>query len=425
MSDSYKKLLRSYYPIARPPASHILCRGGIATEKELISISVAMRHNIAMQQISSDDMEKKVLVLQGGGALGSYQAGAYEALMKAGQEPKWIAGISIGSINAAIIAGNTPENRVPKLRAFWEKVSSGLQGYSFFPGAQARTVFNEASSMISTIFGVPGFYTPRLVSPLLSWPGSGGALSFYDTAPLRETLVQLVDFDLLNNGDIRLSIGAVNVRSGNFKYFDTATEKLGVDHIMASGALPPGFPPVLIKGEYYWDGGLVSNTPLNHVIDNANRQDNLCIFQVDLFSSRGQLPTTLMEAAEREKEIRFSSRTRMSTASAEAEVRLRNAAQNLLKKLPHELLDDPDAKILMENARSSSITVMHLINRPKDTDTQSKDYEFSRLTMEEHWQAGRNDVIKSIESQAWKHRKIPANGMVTFDHGRKTKNEFI
>jgi NTE family protein len=383
-----------------------------------------MRHNIAMQQSSGAVMEKNVLVLQGGGALGAYQAGAYEALMKAGQVPEWIAGISIGSINASIIAGNAPEHRIPKLRAFWEKISSGLQGSSLFPGSEARTVFNEASSLLSTFFGVPGFYTPRLVSPMLSWPGSEGALSFYDTTPLRDTLLELVDFDLLNSGQTRLSVGAVNVRSGNFRYFDTLTEKLGVDHIMASGALPPGFPPIMIEGEYYWDGGLVSNTPLSHVIDNADRKDSLCIFQVDLFSSRGQLPKTILESAEREKEIRFSSRTRMSTAAAESEAHLRTAAINLLKKLPKEFRDDPDAKILMENARSSSITVMHVIKRQLETDTQSKDYEFSRLTMEEHWEAGRTDVIKSLESPAWKHRKIPANGMITFDHGRKSKNEF-
>jgi NTE family protein len=383
-----------------------------------------MRHNIAMQQSSGAVMEKNVLVLQGGGALGAYQAGAYEALMKAGQVPEWIAGISIGSINASIIAGNAPEHRIPKLRAFWEKISSGLQGSSLFPGSEARTVFNEASSLLSTFFGVPGFYTPRLVSPLLSWPGSAGALSFYDTTPLRDTLLELVDFDLLNSGQTRLSVGAVNVRSGNFRYFDTLTEKLGVDHIMASGALPPGFPPIMIESEYYWDGGLVSNTPLSHVIDNADRKDSLCIFQVDLFSSRGQLPKTILESAEREKEIRFSSRTRMSTAAAESEAHLRTAAINLLKKLPKEFRDDPDAKILMENARSSSITVMHVIKRQLETDTQSKDYEFSRLTMEEHWEAGHTDVIKSLESPAWKHRKIPANGMITFDHGRKRKNEF-
>ena len=374
-----------------------------------------------MQQNSS---EKRVLVLQGGGALGAYQAGAYEGLARAQQMPEWIAGISIGAINAAIIAGNAPPDRVLKLRAFWEKLSSGLQGMSFLPGQQGRTVFNEISSLMATMVGIPGFYSPRLVSPLFSWPGTPSALSFYDTAPLRDTLLDLVDFDMINTGPMRLSVGAVNVKTGNFRYFDSKREKITVDHILASGALPPGFPPVLIDGEYYWDGGLVSNTPLYHVIDGADLEDDLCIYQVDLFSSRGVLPRTILEAAEREKEIRFSSRTRMTTAAAESEQRLRTAAQNLYKKLPENLRDDPDAKLLMENSRTSSITVMHIINRPTDTDTQSKDYEFSRLSMQEHWAAGQNDVEKSLTSKAWVERQIPANGMVTFDHGRIPKNEF-
>ena len=369
-------------------------------------------------------MEKRVLVFQGGGALGAYQAGAYDALAQSGEMPEWIAGISIGAINAAIIAGNKPELRVARLRAFWDKLSSGLQGASLIPGTQGRSAFNEMSSWMATMFGIPGFFNPRLISPLFSWPGTDGALSFYDTSPLRDTLNELVDFDLLNSGKTRLSVGAVNVKTGNFRYFDTTKDRITADHILASGALPPGFPAVLIEGEYYWDGGLVSNTPLYHVIDSASVDDNLCIYQVDLFSARGSLPKTIMEAAEREKEIRFSSRTRMVTAAAEAEHRLRMAAQNLLKKLPENLRNDPDAKLLMENSRVSAITVMHIINRPTETDTQSKDYEFSRLSMEEHWAAGHEDVMNSLHSKAWKARTIPASGMVTFDHGRKPKNEF-
>ncbi|MDE2446446.1 MAG: DUF3734 domain-containing protein, partial [Alphaproteobacteria bacterium] len=335
-----------------------------------------------MQQTSS--IETQVLVLQGGGALGSFQAGAFDALAKHGSTPGWIAGISIGAINAAIIAGNTPENRVPRLHQFWDRVSSGLQGVSFLPGEQGRSLFNELSSWTATMFGIPGFFAPRLISPFFAWPGSESATSFYDTTPLRDTLLELVNFDLINKGDIRLSVGAVNVRTGNFRYFDTTKDKITVDHIMASGALPPGFPPVLIEGEYYWDGGLVTNTPLYHVIDSADRQQNLCIFQIDLFSSRGMLPRTIMEAAEREKEIRYSSRTRMNTTAAAAEMNLRNAARNLLKKLPASMANDPDVIAIMESAKSGGVTVMHLIKRPTADDTQSKDYEFSRLSMSEH-----------------------------------------
>ena len=367
--------------------------------------------------------EKNILVLQGGGALGAYQAGAYEALKSLGKEPSWIAGISIGAINAAIIAGNRPEDRVARLRKFWDKLSSGLQGSSLIPGDNGRSIFNELSSWTAALFGIPGFYAPRMVSPLLAWPGSSGATSFYDTAPLRETLLELVDFDLINNGDVRLSVGAVNVRTGNFRYFDSTTDKITVDHIMASGALPPSFPAVKIDGEYYWDGGVVSNTPLFYVIDAAENSDHLCIFQVDLFSAQGQIPNTILESAEREKEIRYSSRTRMNTTAAMLEQKLRKSSMNLLKKLPPEMLDDPDVKLLTQNARQTGITVMHLIKRAHGFDTQSKDYEFSRLSMNEHWREGLEEVKKSFATTAWKERIIPDMGMITFDHGKVRQDE--
>ena len=364
--------------------------------------------------------ETRILVLQGGGALGAYQAGAYEALASAGEEPEWVAGISIGAINAAIIAGNRPEDRVKQLRRFWEKVSSGLQGSSFLPGHHGRTLFNETSSWLATLFGVPGFFTPRFPPPMFALPATEAALSFYDTAPLRATLTELIDFDRLNTDGIRVSVGAVNVESGNFRFFDTLKDKLNVDHITASGALPPGFPPVVIDGQSYWDGGLVSNTPLQYVIDEARGEKSLCIFQVDLFPARGVVPKTILEAAEREKEIRFSSRTRFNTTAAQELQRLNKAAQRLVAKLPESLRDDPDAKILTANACQAAVTVMHLINRPNEIDSQSKDYEFSRLSVEEHWEAGRKDVEQSLAHPDWRNRKIPQHGMKTFD---LTKNK--
>jgi NTE family protein len=367
--------------------------------------------------------EKQILVLQGGGALGAYQAGAYEALAIAGLEPDWIAGISIGAINAAIIAGNTPENRVTNLRAFWERVSSGLQGASFLPGTQGRSLFNETSSWLTTLFGIPGFFSPRFPPPAFASPGTDAALSFYDTTPLRQTLGELIDFRVLNGSGKRVSVGAVNVKSGNFKFFDTVKEALNADHIMASGALPPGFPPVLIDGQSYWDGGIVSNTPLQYVIDEASGDNDLCIFQVDLFSAQGLVPKTILEATEREKEIRFSSRTRLNTTAAMETQRLRKAARNLFAKLPEELRTDPDAGILMENGNEAAITVMHLINRPTTPNSQSKDYEFSRLSVEEHWQAGRRDVEHSLSHSAWRNRERPRHGMKTFDLTRKLANE--
>src|ERR1700744_674804 len=260
---------------------------------------------------------RRVLVLQGGGALGSYQAGAFQALCRNGFDPEWVAGISIGAINAAIIAGNEGNKRVDHLKEFWEMVSAPVPWNPVLKTERSRTVFNEASAAIIATFGVPGFFTPRIPPPAI-WPiNSATSLSYYDTSPLKKTLERLVDFDRINDLKCRLSVGAVGITSGNFRYFDNVEVKrqgklIGAEHIMASGALPPGFPAILIDGEYYWDGGIASNTPLDFVLD-AETDRDLLIFQVDLFSARGLLPETLLEAAEREKDIGYPSRTRMNT----------------------------------------------------------------------------------------------------------------
>ena len=256
--------------------------------------------------------ERQVLVLQGGGALGAYQAGVFEALHHGGHNPTWLAGISIGAINAALIAGNPPERRVERLREFWELASSTVATPALFVSEAMRPWFSELSANWIAAMGVPGFFSPRFLPPILQPPGTPAAISFYDTAPLRSTLERLVDFDRINSDHIRLSVGAVNVTTGNFVYFDSARQRIGPEHVMASGALPPGFPPVEIEGELYWDGGLVSNTPMQYVLDEEPHED-LLVFQVDLFSARGEAPRTLIEAAEREKDIRFSSRTRLNT----------------------------------------------------------------------------------------------------------------
>ena len=263
------------------------------------------------------------LVLQGGGALGAYQCGVYQALSEADLVPDWLAGISIGAINAAIIAGNAPENRVQRLRAFWELITATpgvppmmpwleqIQSWALH-GDAARQVFGQASATTAMISGAPGFFAPRLPPPWLQPSGTLEATSYYDTAPLKSTLERLIDFDRINAGATRFSVGAVNVQSGNFAYFDTTTHRIRVEHIMASGALPPGFPAIEIDGEFYWDGGLVSNTPLAWVVDADSRQDTLT-FQVDLWSARGDVPKTLADVSTRQKEIVYSSRTREQT----------------------------------------------------------------------------------------------------------------
>src|SRR5258705_6893374 len=291
-----------------------------------------------------------VLVLQGGGALGSYQAGAYQALCHFDFEPEWIAGISIGAINAAIIAGNPREKRVGRLKEFWEMVSAPVPWNPVTKSDRGRSLFNETSAALIATFGVPGFFTPRL-PPAPLWPsGSAQSLSYYDTAPLKKTLEHLVDFDRINDLKMRFSVGAVGVTSGNFKYFDNFEfkklgKKIGPEHIMASGALPPGFPSIVIEGEHYWDGGISSNTPLDFVLDEGIDRD-LLIFQVDLFSARGDLPMSLLEAAEREKDIRFSSRTRMNTDKNKQIHNARRAVRDLISKLPEYLENDPSVEYL-------------------------------------------------------------------------------
>lgn len=368
-----------------------------------------------------EEKERIVLVLQGGGALGAYQAGAFEALSEAGLSPDWVAGISIGAINAAIIAGNPPEHRVERLRAFWDGVSSGLQGNPWLPGEFGRTFFNELTAATGASLGVPGFFEPRYPSPLLEPPGAPDALSFYDTAPLRVTLSALVDFGRIKSGPIRLSIGAVNVRTGNFIYFDSKERELTPEHVMASGALPPGFPPVIIDSEAYWDGGLVSNTPLQFVLDDGGPRDDMLVFQVDLFSARGPMPRTISDVMQREKDIRFSSRTRLNTDVFREIQTLRRAAKRLTAKLPRDLAADPDARVLAGCGCDAAITIVHLIHRQSAYETESKDYEFSRLSVEEHWAAGRNDVHRTLRHEAWKTRSKPSRGVTVLDLTRDTE----
>ena len=362
---------------------------------------------------------QRVLVLQGGGALGSYQAGAYQALCRAGFEPEWVAGISIGAVNAAIIAGNPPEKTIERLKEFWEMVSSPVPWNPVVKTDRGRSVFNETSAAIIATFGVPGFFSPR-VPPAPLWPpGSPQAQSYYDTTPLKRTLERLVDFDRINDLKCRLSVGAVSVTSGNFRYFDNVEFKrrgklIGPEHIMASGALPPGFPSVVIEGEHYWDGGVASNTPLDYVLDEETRRD-LLIFQVDLFSARGPLPETLLEAAEREKDIRYSSRTRMNTDKNREIHNARKAVRDLISKLPDDLKNDPTVAFLREAAKENTVSVVHLIYKSKNYENSSKDYDFSHVAMVEHWEAGVRDVHLSMRHKEWLERPQSGETMVTYD----------
>ncbi len=356
--------------------------------------------------------DKIALVLQGGGALGSYQAGVYDALSQAGYLPDWVAGISIGGINAAIIAGNPPETRVAQLRAFWEQITGSATGWpaGAFDGTSA--LHQKAAAKAALLFGQPGFFSPRQV---LEWISPRKPVSYYDTSALKTTLERLVDFDRINSAtEPRLSVGAVNVRTGRFSYFDSTKTQIRAEHIMASGALPPGFPAVEIDGEHYWDGGIVSNTPLAYVLDQLPRRSRLT-FQVDVFQAHGQVPTTLEQVSEREKDIRFASRTRMNTNIFAYKHEVRHAINELIELLPPGLAATPEAKRLYEMGCVTQMDIVQVIYRPVAPQGYQKDYEFSRATMNQRWEQGHTDAQVTLEAAPWLAAKTKEVGVRVFD----------
>ena len=387
------------------------------------------------------------LVLQGGGALGAYQAGVFQALDEAGIEPDWISGISIGAFNSAIIAGNPPGQRVEKLRRFWERVTQPLAEWqALIPSGETieeeaaasmaphptgfwlaasrlipafnldstRALLNQWAAGRVLFNGTPGFFALRPVTPWF-WPaGSERATSYYDASALKTTLEQHIDFDRINSGPMRLSVGAVNVRTGNFVYFDTAKDRIRAEHVMASGALPPAFGAVEIDGEHYWDGGLVSNTPLRWVVDNSQQQDTL-VFQVDLWSSRGELPRNMAHVNTRQKEIIYSSRTRAASTRFHEIQSIRNALSTLLEKVPAELMEAPEYAVLRQFSERKVWNLVHLIYRAKHYEGDSKDYEFSRQSMVDHWRAGYDDTVRTLAHPQVLERPRSPDGVSVFD----------
>ena len=386
----------------------------------VISKETARRSHI---RIARPPFECIAFLLQGGGALGAYQAGVYEALAEASLSPDWVAGISIGAVNAALIAGNPPSERVEKLREFWELITAagpwdGIAQLSLAPsvvrGEFTRGFLNQLSAGTALVAGAAGFFAPRVPGAWLQPPGSIEATSYYDTGPLKATLERLVDFERINAGETRFSIGAVNVTTGNFLYFDNTTHTITAEHVLASGALPPGFPAVEIEGEFYWDGGLVSNTPLQWVLESEPRRDTLA-FQVDLWSARGTLPRTLPEVMTRQKEIQYSSRTRNNSDRFKYTQRLRNALASLLQKLPDEFRESPELAILKAHTEAKAYNLIQLIYRAKQYEGDSKDYEFSRLSMEDHWRAGYHDTVRTLRHPEVLERPTTLEAVMTFD----------
>jgi NTE family protein len=364
------------------------------------------------------------LVLQGGGALGAYQAGVYEGLEEAGIAPNWIAGISIGALNTAIIAGNAPNVRVDRLRQFWETIcqpayspplAAAVERMLFSMHDGVRKAFTALQATSAMMQGQQGFFTPRMPTPLPWASGDPSAASWYDVSQLKTTLERLCDFDRINAREVRVSVGAVNVRTGNFEYFDNTRIALRAEHFIASGALPPGFAAVEIDREYYWDGGVVSNAPLYEVMRSTPRKHTL-VFQVDLWSARGQVPDNIADVATRVKDIQYSSRTRLVTDMLQSVQRYGNVLREVLEKVPADVRkNDQWCRMAEQLACNHRYNVLHLIYQQKKYEGHYKDYQFGISTMRDHWNAGLKDIRDTLANRSWLEMPDNDAGFVTHD----------
>jgi NTE family protein len=344
-----------------------------------------------------------VLVLQGGGALGAYQGGVYEALSSHGLMPDWVVGTSIGAINGAIIAGNPPELRLGRLREFWQMVSRDdrLAAFASNPLTAWLAPWMSAGELWTTVSqGIPGFFEPRAGVPDLARQVPTQAAGFYDTAPLRATLERLIDFDYLNARHVRCTACAVEVATGRLVTFDTRRHRLAPEHIMASGALPPGFPPVMVDGKAYWDGGIYSNTPVDIVMDDAERRDTLC-FMVDLWDPTEDVPRSIGAAMSRHKDIQYASRTREHLEDHRTMQNMRRAIRILSGRLPAKDRADPSLRKLAQLGCASTINVVRLIMKAMPTDDHTKDIDFGRARLTARWQAGVRDADRALRHKRW------------------------
>ncbi len=373
------------------------------------------------KKLSSSRSKEVVFVMQGGGALGAYQVGLVEALTENGYKPDWIVGTSIGAINSSLFAGNAPSVRIDKLKQFWDIVTR-----STFPlltdDEITRRIHNFWSAQLTLYFGQSGFFSPRWSIPWLNTEGTPATASFYDTSELRNTLEQLIDFERINYGETRLSLGAVEVQTGKLVYFDNKEQKIGPEHIMASGALPPGFPAVEIDGKMYWDGGISSNTPVAHVIrcnihsDHTMQKHFLC-FMMQVFDSYGLLPCSIDDVLRRKKDISFSSRY-FHEISLHGEIhRLRHVIQRLIDEIPGHRKSDPEIKNIIGHNESMLIDLVRFQYQHKATDLFSKDFEFSKQSIVEHMQAGYRDALVGIAKSPWLKPRSENEGIILHDFG--------
>jgi NTE family protein len=404
------------YPVAHPEKA--IGPGGEAMGTTTDEIH---RSRYAARGWRPERCDRIALVLQGGGALGAYQAGVYQALHEADIEPDWVSGVSIGAINSVLIAGNSRKRRLDRLRTFWERITDRKIWTHTPDGDVFRKARNAASSWMTLTQGQPGFFIPRQQNPWLSFSGAQSATSFYDSAPLRDTLEELVDFSLINEKIVRCSVGAVNVLSGNFVYFDNQHEIITPEHVMASGALPPALPMVKIGTDHFWDGGIVSNTPLQHLLDEDDRLNTL-IFQIDLFSSRGVLPRDMQDVMARQKDIMYSSRTRYNTDVYRRLHTWKKKLFDAIEKIPEDRLSSEQRSLREELANMPDITILQLIYQQKAYEGHAKDYEFSGTSMREHWQSGYEDTRRTLRRKDWLAMPPHGAGVVVHDVHREDEH---
>jgi NTE family protein len=352
----------------------------------------------AVNHIRNAGNGRVVLVLQGGGALGAYQCGVYEALHEAGVEPDWIIGTSIGAINAALIAGNRVEDRLAKLKEFWKRVEKADYWGAFPAWAGAAEAL---ASWMTLTKGISGFFEPHTRAFFGAHvPLGADHAGYYSTEPLRRTLEDLADFSLINAGHPRLTVGAAHVRSSMMRYFDSQEMEIGPAHIMASGALPPAFPAVRIDGELYWDGGILSNTPTERIFDETPRRNSL-IFAVHLWHPTGEEPQTIWEVLNRHKDIQYSSRIASHIVRQRETHKLRHVITNLLEFVPEKEKNDPLYKELAGYRCDTRMHVVRLLSPRLDNENHTKDIDFTQAGIGRRWEAGIADTRRALERQAW------------------------
>lgn len=356
-----------------------------------------------------DGLGQVVLVFQGGGALGAYQAGVFQALHEAAIEPDWVIGTSIGAINAAIIAGNAPANRLDRLREFWDRMrqSPFAAAMGMMPGFGSA-----AANALVTLGGVPGFFAPN---PLGAWsdlfPTDPERVGFYVTDALEKTLTDLIDIDLLNQCATRLTVGAAHVQTGEMRYFDSRDAALSIRHVMASGALPPAFPAVRINGELFWDGGILSNTPVEAVFDDNPRRSGL-IFAVHIWNPSGPEPDGIARVLARLKDLQYASRATTHIARQKQIHRLRHVIAELVAKLSPEERDSEMGRMLAAHGCLTRMHVVRLLAPPMAGEDHSKDIDFSPGGIKRRWEAGYADTIRVLEQAPWRHDVDPMEGFI-------------